>query len=371
MEGGRFLGAGSYGCVFTPPLLCKGDKGHRSKYGKVGKITLDILANQEMRVASRIRKVPMSKHYFLLPEPESCQPAPEEEQIDPGIDECIMQMGSKDNRIVLEELEQIFEPFGGNKDLFFFMESKGLYSRQFSFTKTFCHLLEAGSMLLLAGVCHFDLHPGNLLVDKDFTVRIIDYGNAVVMNEMTESAVNMRWKRLRFGFESDAAHPAVVNSDSPEYTIMNAIHQDQFPVENAVKLTVMGKPVFKEMEKYLGISMEYSQSELVEFCRTSESMKSHNFLKVWKTYWPGFDSWSLANILFDMFKALLYHKAFLDGEYKTKRTIILATLKGMLEPNPRNRLDCIEALALFDPGNPWLHRFGQKWLAAKRQQRKK
>lgn len=371
MEGGRFLGAGSYGCVFTPPLLCQGDRSKKSKYGTVGKITLDILADQEMRVADRIRKVPMSSHYFLLPEPESCQLAPEEEQKDPGIEECKGEMGRKDNEILLENLEQIFEPFGGSKNLFYFMDSKGLYSKQFSFIKTMRHLLEAGSMLLLAGVCHFDLHPGNFLLDKNLNLRIIDYGNAVVLNEMTESTVDMRWKRVRFGFESDAAHPAVVNSDSPEYTIMNAIRQDGFSLENAVKLTVIGKPVFKDMEKYLGVSMNESRNELLQFCKTSESMRQHNFLKVWKTYWPGFDSWSLAAILFEIFKVLLYHKAFLDGEYKSKRHIILATLKGMLEPNPRNRLDCIEALALFDPGNPWLNRFGQKWLAAKRQQRKK
>lgn len=371
MEGGRFLGAGSYGCVFTPPLICQGEKGHKARQGKVGKVTLDILADQEMRVADRIRRVPMSKHYFLLPDPESCQPAPEEEQVDPGIEECKKEMGRKDAEVRIETLDQIFEPFGGSKNLFYFMDSKGLYSKQFSFVKTMRHLLEAGSMLLLAGVCHFDLHPGNFLVDKNLTVRIIDYGNAVIMSEMTESSVNMRWKRLRFGFESDAAHPAIVNSDSPEYTIMNGIREDEYSTENAVKLTVIGKPVFKDMQKYLGIPMEYSREELLEFCKTSDSMRQHNFLKVWKTYWPGFDSWSLAVVLFDIFKALLYHKVFLDGEYKTKKMIILATLKGMLEPNPRKRLDCIEALALFDPGNPWLHRFGQKWLAARRQQRKK
>lgn len=370
MEGGRFLGVGSYGCVFTPPLLCEGDKGHKPKYGMVGKLTLDILADQEIRVADRIRKVPMSKHYFLLPEPESCQPAPEEEQKDPSIEECEIGV-SKYTRVKFKDLEQIFEPFGGNKNLFYFMDSKGIYSKQFSFVKTMRHLLEAGSILAIAGVCHFDLHPGNFMLDKNLTFRIIDYGNAVVMNEMTESGVNMRWKRVRFGFESDAAHPAIVNSDSPEYTVMNAIKSDEFSIENACKLTVFGKPVFKDMQKYLGVSMEYSREELIEFCKTSDSMRQYNFLKVWKTYWPGFDSWSLAVILFEMFKALLYHKAFLDGEYKTKKASILATLKGMLEPNPRNRLDCIEALALFDPGNPWLQRFGQKWLQARRQQRQK
>ena len=64
MEGGRFLGSGTYGCVFSPPLLCKTKRGKTT--GKVGKITLEPFAAQEVQVANRIRKVPLSENYFLL-----------------------------------------------------------------------------------------------------------------------------------------------------------------------------------------------------------------------------------------------------------------------------------------------------------------
>ena len=86
MEGGRLLGSGTYGCVFTPPLLCKDNK--RKEYGKVGKITADIFAQQEIQIGNRIRKIPLSQHYFLLPEPESCELAPEEKQTDPDLQVC-------------------------------------------------------------------------------------------------------------------------------------------------------------------------------------------------------------------------------------------------------------------------------------------
>lgn len=366
MEGGRFLGAGSYGCVFTPPLLCQGDK--KQRFGKTGKVTLDIFADQEIHVANRIRKVPMAKHYFILPEPESCQPAPEEEQTDPGIEECRVTMDRFG--IKLDDMEQIFEPFGGNKNLFYIFESKDIYTKQFSFMKTMRHFLEAGSILHLSGVVHFDIHPGNIVYDKNMNFRILDYGNAIVLSELTETLVNMHWKRLRFGFEPDAAHHAIVNADPPEYTIMDAIHKNQFSVEDAVKLTVHGKPVFRNMNKILGVSMKSSYDSLIEFCKTSEAMKQHNFIKIWKSYWPVFDSWAIANILFEMLQMLLYYKPFTEGDFKIHKTKILATLRAMLEPNPRKRLDCIQALALFDPGNPWLNRFGQKWLQARQQQKK-
>ena len=71
----------------------------------------------------------------------------------------------------------------------------------------------------------------------------------------------------------------------------------------------------------------------------------------------------------DVLKSLLLLPEFTQGPYKTRKASVLATLRGLLNPNPRERLDCIEALALFDPGNPWLARFGQKWLESRKQQR--
>ncbi len=268
-------------------------------------------------------------------------------------------------------MSQIFEPFGGAKTLYRFMDEKGLFSKQFSFTKAMTHLLEAGSIMLLAGVSHFDLHPGNFMVDKRQNIRILDYGNAFVASEISESTLDMRWKRLRFGFEQDASHPSIHNSECPELTIMNAVHQNKFTAEQAIKMTVLGKPVFKDMERYLGLPREAARDDLLTFFSTSDAAKHRNFMKLWKIYWPGFDSWSIGVILFDMFKQLLLYPGFLSGEYKVKHVSIKATLMGLLEPNPRDRLDCIEALYLFDPGNPWISRFGQKWLDARRKQRSK
>ncbi len=367
MKGGRFIGAGTYGCVFTPPLLCKGDT--KLKHGKVGKITMDLLAEQELKISRQIRKMPLAKHYFLLVEPESCEPAPEEEQIDPGLEQCHQYFFRMGEDIDIDYTQQIFEPFGGTKTLYRFIEEKGLLKKDFSFVKQMIHLLEAGSVLLLAGVSHFDLHPANLMVDKKGVIRILDYGNAFIAKEFNQELLDMRWKRLRFGFESDAAHPIVVNAESPELTIMNAIHKNEYTVDNAIKLTVLGKTIFKDMEKYLGIQRESSRDNLFHFFQTSEFARKREFVKLYRIYWPGFDAWSIAAILFEMYKNLMFYIPFLKGEHKTKGTLIKATLRGMLEANPRERLDCIEALAMFDPGNPWLARFGQKWLAARAQQR--
>jgi hypothetical protein len=60
---------------------------------------------------------------------------------------------------------------------------------------------------------------------------------------------------------------------------------------------------------------------------------------------------------------------FTQGEWVSRKAPVLAALHGLLHPNPHERLDCIEALSIYDPGNNWLKRFGAKWLALRAKQR--
>jgi serine/threonine protein kinase len=368
MDGGRYIGSGTYGCVFTPPLLCKTGKQPSEKL--VGKITTHKLAQQEIQVANKLRKFPLVQNYFLLPEPESCELAPEGEQVDPGIQECRDDFKVHGEALELTAMSQITIPFGGTKAYYEMFLDQSLHPKQFNFFRFVQHMLEAGSLMLLVGVCHFDLHAGNMLMDAKKVVRILDFGMSFPKNLINDITLNGRWKRMRFGFEYDAAHPSIHNSEPPEITIMNAIRKGDYTVPNAVKLTVLGKDIFKDMEKYLGISREQSRDELGGFFEGSGYARKRNFIMLWRTYWPGFDSWSLGCIFLETLKVLVLLPEFTEGEYKKKKTALLATLRGMLTPNPKERLDCLEALALFDPDNAWIKRFGKKWLDLRKQQRR-
>lgn len=368
MEGGRYIGSGTYGCVFGPPLLCKSGKQPSDKL--VGKITTNKLAEQEIQVANRLRKFPLVRNYFLLPQPESCELAPEEEQVDPGIQECRDDFKSHGEVLELNNMSQITIPFGGTKAYYELFLDQSIHPKRFDFFATMKHLLEAGSIMLLVGICHFDLHAGNLLMDNKKVVRVLDFGMSFPKGLINEVTLNGRWKRMRFGFEYDAAHPSIHNSEPPEITIMNAIRKGDYTVPNAVKLTILGKEIFKDMEKYLGMSKEKSRDDLIHFFERSSYAKKRNFIMLWRTYWPGFDSWSLACIFLETLKTLILLPEFTEGEYKKKKSSVLATLRGMLAPNPKDRLDCLEALSLFDPGNAFVSRFGKKWLQLRQQQRR-
>jgi len=367
MEGGRYIGSGTYGCVFTPPLICKSEKQPSRKL--VGKITYDQMAKHEVLIGNRLRKMPLVRNYMILPEPETCELAPEELQKDPGIQECRDGFENHGQELEFSQMSQVVSPFGGKKAFYQLFLNQSIHPKQFDFFRFMKHLLEGGSLLLLAKVCHFDLHAGNLLVDKTKTVRILDFGLSFFADAITNETVSSRWKRLRFGFEPDAAHPSIHNAESPELTIMNAIRRNEYSLETATRLTITGKQIFRDMETYLGISRGTATDELLNFWKTSEYARKLNYVMLWRTYWPGFDAWSIGSILMETLANLLILPEFTEGPYAKKKASIVAALRGLLNPNPRERLDCIEALALYDPGSPWLERFGKKWLEARKKQR--
>jgi serine/threonine protein kinase len=369
MEGGRFLGSGSFGCAFTPPLVCKSKK--KQKRDQVGKITLGISANQEITIANRIRQFPMAKNYFLLPDPESCDLAPKDAQTDPGLGQCVPLTRTNSRRIEYKDMKQIFMPFGGTKILFDVFSNTDLHPDRFDFFGFMQHMLEAGTLLLLARVSHFDLHPGNIIFDQNKTARILDFGISFVGDTVTESIIEGRARNVKFGFEPDAAYSEIHNSEPPELTTMNAVFHGGYSPREAIDLTLYGKKIFRQMESILSYPMTISQKELGLFWEQSSFAQKRDEVRFWRTYWPGFDAWSIGCLLLETLQKLLVWPAFTSGVYAKRRTIVGTCLRGLLHPNPKKRLDCAEVLSIYDPTNPILERYGKQWLQSRKAQRQR
>lgn len=368
MEGGHLLGQGSYGCAFTPPLLCKSYK--VQKQGKVGKITLTSDANREIQIANLLRRYPLVNNYILLPDPESCEPAPIKDQTDRDIKDCEAIMRTNDYKVKWQDTKQLFIPYGGRQPLGNLLLASNIHPKYFSFFDFLRHVLEAGSLLLNAGVCHFDLHPNNFIQDRYGVVRLLDLGQAFDVRHITQETVDSRWKVLVFGNEKDAPNSMVTNAEAPEITVINAM-RNGYSLEEAIERVVKGKAIFGEIEKYMGISKETQMRELKQFFTTSDSVQQKDWVQFWKLYWPGFDSWSIGALALNILKYQITWLEFIQGEWQQKQAMVNLTLKGLLHPNPRKRLDSMEALFLFDPSNNWIRRFGKPWLEKRQAIRQK
>ena len=368
MEGGRLLGQGSYGCAFTPPLLCKSKKA--SKWKGVGKITEKGDALHEIKIANHLRKVPLVKNYILLPDPEYCEPAPLKEQTDKEIKDCEATSRQNSYKVQWTHSKQLFLPFGGTKPLGNMIMESNIHPKYFDFFQFMRHILEAGSLLIVSGICHYDLHPNNFIQDPYGVVRILDLGQAFEVQEIDDETVGSRWKQLMFGFEKDAPNPMVTNAEAPEITIINAT-RNQYEEDLAIENVVQGKAIFRDIEKILGVPRQTNIRELKRFFTSSEAVTNDDWVQFYKLYWTGFDAWSIGSLLLNILKYQMSWTEFLQGEWQQKRMMVELTLKGLLHANPRKRLDCVEALFLFDPNNSWIKQFGKAWLVKRQAMREK
>ncbi len=359
MEGGHLLGQGSYGCAFTPPLLCKSKK--FMKYKSVGKITEAEDAEHEIKIGNLLRKVPLVKNYILLPEPESCEPAPIRQQKEKQIMDCDAISRQNVYKVPWDKSRQVFMPFGGKKPIGNMIMDSNIHPKYFDFFGFMKHILEAGSLMLTSGVCHYDLHPNNFIQDPYGVVRILDLGQAFDAREIDDKIVQTRWKQLYFGSEKDAPNPMVTNSEAPEITVLNALRND-YELDSAIQNVIQGKAIFKDIEKILGVPKQAMLNNLRVFFENSISVQKKDYIEFYKLYWTGFDAWAIGCLLLTILKYQMTWPEFLQGEWKTKQRLVMLALKGLLNPNPRKRLDCAEALFIFDPANNWIKQFGKAWL---------
>jgi serine/threonine protein kinase len=358
MEGGRILGApGGYGCAFTPPLLCQNGKVPYGKKSKVGKITEKRDAEREIQTANRLRKFPLAPNYFLLPEPDSCQPAEPEKQSEPDLPFCLDSDFAK--RIPFPKLKQIFLPLGG-KNLFASLHSSNLHPRGFDFFDFMRHMLEIGATLAISGVIHFDLHPGNILLDKVKVPRAIDFGRSFFSNQINKQTI--REHTYGILFLRDDLDDVIINQQPPELDALQAI-QAEIPKGDACRLTVMNIPALHTAQSILHISLVKSTQELLDFCKTSKAIQQKDMVELWKMYWPQMDAWSIGTLLLHLLKQQLLFPDFKES-WNHRKEAVSATLQGLLHTSPRERLDCVQALSVFEPENAWLRRFGGAWLKA-------
>ena len=54
-----------------------------------------------------------------------------------------------------------------------------------------------------------------------------------------------------------------------------------------------------------------------------------------------------------------------SSEWKLKRVLVIDVLSRMLTTNFKERIDCMEALSIFDPVNDIYSEYGTEWVAAR------
>ena len=202
-------------------------------------------------------------------------------------------------------------------------------------------MLEAMAKLTKQGICHYDLHGGNILVGDDGIFRVIDFGSAFVGDQVDEKNL---WHHI-YSFEP--SYPP----QTPEMAVQNGIH-DNFGIQHSIEETFKAKSIFVEGEK-IGLSKEEQKHEMMEFWKTqtewngsiSRASSAEEWVNFYKTYWRKIDSWAVGIIFLGLLDKMLMFPTFINGVWHKDGHIIRVILRACLHANPKKRLTAEEALA--------------------------
>jgi hypothetical protein len=348
-RGGQKIGEGYYGCVFTPPLKCKSRTHAPTNKGKmVGKLTEIETADTEVMISAALGKQPSATDYFVLIE-DACEPAPREKQTEKNLNDCRLL-----DDVDFSQTLQITMPLGGKALTYVPWTTKGI-----DYQGLGQHLLEAGTLMLMAGVVHSDLHTSNILLDTPSKARLIDFGiswrpEGLALNNILENAIK--------------AFNATISQEPPELATINGLTEGQ-RLNDILESLRRDKVTVT----HLGILFEKPPAEMWDDFRnfldhswTFRERSELAFFNFFKLYWSKIDAWSIGVILFGMFAKLIHDPAFEKSlDYQTRGGIFVEVIKGLCTMDPGLRLDCAEALQMWAPESAVLERPEVKeWLEA-------
>ena len=316
----EILGEGSYGCAFKGGVPCRSER--RSGSHVVGKILREKDAAIELNISAVLESVPDWKDYFVLQKEADCDAANFSKARHDLAAECTLLMRTKD-----DDLVQLLSSYGG-KTLFDIPITQDL-----DFEAGLRHMLEGCVRLAGQGVCHFDLHEGNVVSGVAGVLRLIDFGSAIQGDLTTDKVV----KDHTYSFSPE--YPP----QPPELAVQNGVAGGLDAFE-CVHKTIEAKRVFQLAESYLGTPRSEYLKALHEFYSTDqaalEGINKKRWVDLYKKYWRKWDSWAVGV----MFLGLARKR------HLRLSATVKPVLRGLLMASPVNRLTAAEALALLLAG---------------------
>jgi serine/threonine protein kinase len=336
LSGGKLIGDGQYGCVFTPPFVCKHKKKQQSieeqEDLQISKLILTPYAKKENDISILIRKIPLWKNYFVVSE-TMCEPAAS--QTDKDLSKC--QLIDKEK---LSQFRLLFMTYGGNP-----LTIHRFSLSTFDFLSFSKHLIAAGSLLQLFGIVHRDIHNGNVLVDSDDVPRIIDFNLAIFIEQ--ESTIQLQHQ-----------YNYLLSQEPPDSTLVNAIQLGYSP-EQVLSSIIYKKPIIKKISQLLKISVDDMFQELEDFYHASKSVKQGKDTKWFQLYWRTIDSWAIGVILIEQLYQLSLFKGF---SWNQIQSTLQPVLIGLCHVSPLERIDCVQALFALDPNHFIIRKYASAWL---------
>lgn len=350
-SGGKQIAEGAFGCIYSPPLHCqnKSIKPDKTKLGKLtdyGDIKNEILASKFLKQFSK------SSKYCILPELDSiCIPDLDEARKKHLLDDCQSLEESPDKKHFQFTVEH------GGETLKHTLLTINPSFKTIPFFRLMRQLLEVGAFLVIHGFIHNDIHGNNIVLGNSFTPRLIDFGRSFIHDKITTHLIE----------ELSADYNPGLGQISPETSAEHGIREG-IPFATILRDIRQKKPALEWGEKILGISRTAQIEEFKQFWLSSKAVQGKDWVSLYKLYWPVVDSWAIGHDLLQVLRRMNVSEDFSKNkEWVEKQSVVKQVLRGLLRTSPKLRMDCLQALAIYDPMNELVSSAsGNAWLERKR-----
>ncbi len=359
--GGKLLGMGVDGCVFMPPLLCKGDT--KPQKGRLtGKLGLSEYIRPEYKIMKYITEtIPHADEYFKILKGNNnpCVPAPLEDQVEKAKDlsECFNESETV-SLYDIGRLRHLTMTYGGEP-----LKAPGSITSKTDYWEFGRHLLEGATLLIAFGVVHGDLHSNNILVKNGMPI-IFDFSNSYLVRnskDIKERDLENLFHRKIASLDDISSR----NQHPPEVVLFNGFFNKYTIKEDLESLFKERRPIINLMELYLGISRQDLIDQIEEYRRSTKYFeRDPDIVQWWKHHWHTYDAYSVGYILLKLMLNMERVGIDLEVKYgaaKVKR--MKNALRGLLNFNCVKRLNAAQALAIWDgDNNKIIKKYATKWL---------
>jgi serine/threonine protein kinase len=315
----KLIQEGTYGCVVKPPLPCLKTK---AVANNVGKIVRKKNTEIELSVATLVKGIDGWEKYYVIQNEDSCTTQNFTRLRPVHANQCRVYTESENS-----ELIQLLSPFAGTP--VYKMDVSDIH-----YISALKHVLTAVAKLSKQGICHFDLHENNVLVNKGI-LRIIDFGSAFLGDETTDKVVQ------RHIYDFSPRFPP----QPPELSVQNALYAG-LDIKLATEQTVKQKHVYSVAYKLLGMNPATSLKDIKEFW-SYEPYNGGSWVPFFKAHWRSWDSWAVGVMFLNILEKSFLKPTFINTIWKNHSGVIRTVLKGLLQSDPTKRMTAAEALELL------------------------
>lgn len=322
-----FYKEGSYGCIVSPPVPCEKTKAPKEHKGRktLGKLISKSDASIELNISTLVKSIPSYQRYYIVQEKDTCTPKNFAKARFELATDCKVLRKTTDDSLL-----QLLSPYGGTT-----IERLTITPR-IDFIGLLRHVLEGVAKLNAQGICHYDLHRGNVVVDFLGTPRIIDFGSAFQGDTIEDEEVRRHFYAFSPGYPPQP----------PELSVQNGIHQG-LSIAHSITQTMEEKTVFRTAQALFGLSKESQRVALANFWETDRTWRGEGWTPFFHKFWRKWDGYAVGVMFTDLLKKCMLLPAFIQTTWESNQDTLTEVLVGLLQADPRKRFTPEQALSLL------------------------